>query len=166
MSDISPEEIKKIQAYADKYFEIDDRGTVTMNGRYITLAMREEYPDDDYIHLGGKPIRINGIIRILAGHEVCKVEAYVDFDKHADSTVACIGYSEKEQGWLGWSHRAAYIFKVGYKVHKDSLCTMSGWVPAYEAEHPERCFNLPVGFVCKTMDDCRKAAIAFAMAVA
>lgn len=166
MSDISPEEIKKIQEYADKYFVIDDKRRVTMNGRYITLADPKEFEGDKYIHLGGMPVRINGIMRILAEHEACKVEAYVDFDKHAESDVACIGYSEKEQGWLGWSHRAAYIFKVGYVVHKDSLCTMSGWVPAYEAEHPERCFNLPVGFVCKTMDDCRKAAIAFAMAVA
>lgn len=166
MSDIRPEEIKKIQEYADKYFEIDDKGRVTMNGRYITSAAFKEFEDDTYFHLGGKPVRITGIIRILAEHEACKVEAYVDFDKHAESDVACIGYSEKEKGWLGWSHRAAYIFKVGYKVHKDSLCTMSGWIPAYEAEHPERCFNLPVGFVCKTMDDCRKAAIAFAMAVA
>lgn len=165
MSHISPEEIKKIQEYADKYFEIDDKGHVNMNGRYITFAAFKELEDDDYIHLGGKSVCITGIIRILAGHEVCKVEAYVDFDKHADSTVACIGYSEKEKGWLGWSHRAAYIFNVGHKVCKDSVCTMSGWIPTYEAEHPERCFNLPVGFVCKTMDDCRKAAIAFAMAV-
>ena len=32
MSKISADEIKRIQAYADKHFKIDSKGIVTMNG--------------------------------------------------------------------------------------------------------------------------------------
>lgn len=165
MSKISADEIKRIQAYADKHFKIDSKGIVTMNGCYITQASIREYDGSKFFHLDGKPIQIDGEIRLLVEHNVSRVESYKDFDKHSDSRVACIGFSEDEQGWLGWSHRAAYIFKIGYVVHKDSLCATSGWVPEFEKEHPERCFNLPVGFTCKNLDDCRKAAIAFAMSV-
>lgn len=165
MSKISAREIKRIQDYADKHFKIDSKGIVTMNDCYITQACIREYDDCEFFHLDGKPIRIDGVIRVLVKHNVSRVESYKDFDTN-NSRVACIGFSNDEQGWLGWSHRAYNMFKVGYVVHKDSLCTSTGWVPEFAKEHPERCHNLPVGFKCKNLDDCRKAAIAFAMAVA
>lgn len=50
------------------------------------------------------------------------------------SDVCCIGYSPKEDGWCGWSHRAmSPIFKKGYRLPKDSfLCGMRvNWIPGY-----------------------------------
>lgn len=64
---------------------------------------------------------------------------------------ACIGYCEPESKWYGWSHRGMCGFGVGDKVDsEDHLC--SG--------------ELPVGYECKTLDDCKNCAIVYAKAVA
>lgn len=55
-----------------------------------------------------------------------------------------IGFSEKEQKWWGWSHRAIYGFEVGHKVKE-------GHMPLKM-----------VGFKAKNLADCKKLAIAFA----
>jgi len=64
-----------------------------------------------------------------------------------------IGFTEKGGGaWWGWSHRARYGFKIGYKVKKgDVVCFDNGGVES--------------GFECKTLDDCKKLAKIFADAV-
>ena len=86
----------------------------------------------------------------------------------ADSShkVCSIGFSEKEKKWYGWSHRAIHGFKIGDVVDsKDHLCATSGWTDDYLKEHPEEDLSLPVGFVARTIDDCKRMAIAFADAV-
>lgn len=62
-----------------------------------------------------------------------------------------IGFSEKEQKWYGWSHRAIYGFGVGHVV-EDGDCAVGT-------------DGIKVGFKCKTLDDCKKLAKAFAKSV-
>ena len=57
------------------------------------------------------------------------------------------------------------MYKVGHVVKEGDIVTKSGWIESYEKEHPERCFNVAPGFVCKTLDDCKRCAIAHAMAL-
>jgi hypothetical protein len=60
-----------------------------------------------------------------------------------------IGFSEKEQKWYGWSHRAIYGFKVGDGC-KAGDCHAA---------------TIKVGRTCKTLDDCKEFAKAFADSV-
>lgn len=83
------------------------------------------------------------------------------FNKHGivpekispSSKINQIGFSEKEQAWYGWSHRAIYGFKVGAKAGPGKI--------GYETLKQE---NGPLE--AKTLDDCKKMAIAFAKEIA
>ena len=55
-----------------------------------------------------------------------------------------IGFSKDEQKWYGFTHRGFGSFGIGFKVKPEYA------VAAY----------LPEGFECKTLEDCKKAAIA------
>lgn len=67
-------------------------------------------------------------------------------DKHS---VCSIGYSEKDEKYYGWSHRAIHGFKIGDKVKKGDVA----------AEY------LEIGFEAKTKEDTKEMAIAFAKGV-
>lgn len=82
-----------------------------------------------------------------------------------DSGICSIGFSEKEQKWYGWSHRAMYGFGIGYVVKKGSCCASPGVTEEWLRDHPEDDFSLPVGFKVKTLADAKRAAIAFADSV-
>ena len=71
-----------------------------------------------------------------------------------ESNVCSVGFSERDQKWYGWSHRARAGFGIGDKVKKGSTCTsaMTGW-------------SLPVGFKAKTLDDAYRMAAAHAESV-
>lgn len=72
-------------------------------------------------------------------------------DKHGiEKKGMGLGFSEKEQKWYGWSHRAVCGFKVGDKI--------------FEADYgdDETPFTKHGSKECKTLDDCKKAAKAFA----
>lgn len=79
------------------------------------------------------------------------------FDKHGidpqkiDSShnVDSIGWSEKEQKWYGWSHRAIYGFKIGDKSSQGKV----GYQTLKDKRWPTE---------AKTKEDCKKMAIAFA----
>ena len=58
-----------------------------------------------------------------------------------------VGFSEKEQKWYGWSHRAYHGFGIGDTAKE---CYPTG---------------TKKGNKCKTLEDCKKAAIAFANSV-
>ena len=118
--------------------------SLEMNGCYIGLANnigdRNGYP----IGLG---LYTQGFLpRLLFRYDISRVESYKDINKNEQSTVACIGFSESKQGWLGWSHRACFFFTIGYVVEEGSVCTETGWLDDYAKQHPEKCFNLPAGF--------------------
>ncbi len=70
--------------------------------------------------------------------------------RDSTTSVCSIGFSEEEQKWYGWSHRAMYGFGVGDVVKEGQL----------PAEY------LPVGFKAETLQDARKMAEAFARSVA
>ena len=83
-------------------------------------------------------------------------------EKIAPDHCSCtIGFCEKEQKWYGWSHRAICGFGIGYEVKEGSLCATSGWTQEYLDKHPEEDKRMPVGFIAKTLDDCKRLAIAF-----
>lgn len=79
--------------------------------------------------------------------------------------VCSIGFCERERKWYGWSHRAIYGFKIGDVAKEGDCVCSSGWLDDYLAEHPEKDLSLPVGFEAKTLDDCKRMAIAFAESV-
>ena len=62
-----------------------------------------------------------------------------------------IGFSEKEQAWYGFSHRAIHGFKIGDKC-KGDLGLGDG-------------YTFKEGDVLKTLDDCKQRAIDYADAV-
>lgn len=63
-----------------------------------------------------------------------------------------IGFSEKEQKWYGWSHRAFSGFKVGDKCKKGQ-CGVGDE------------YTFKDGDVLKTLDDCKQRALDFANSV-
>ncbi len=75
-------------------------------------------------------------------------------DKHGIKTGggaehrATIGFSEKEQKWYGWSHRAIYGFSVGDKIKKGDIV-----------------YDTLGETTLKTLDECKNAAIEFSKAV-
>ena len=79
--------------------------------------------------------------------------------------VPSIGFSESEQKWYGWSHRAVYGFGLGYVAAEGDSCTTSGFIEEYAKAHPELDLSVPVGFEVVTLDDAKRVAIAFAESV-
>lgn len=87
-------------------------------------------------------------------------------EKRSEKHQTCsIGFSEREQKWYGWSHRACYGFSIGDIVCEGDCVTTSGWTDEYLLEHPEEYIGLPVGFEAKTLEDCKLLAMAFADSV-
>lgn len=83
------------------------------------------------------------------------------FDKHGivpekispTHSVESIGWSEKEERYYGWSHRAIYGFKVGHKSGPGKV----GYQTLKDKGWP---------IEAKTKEDCKKMAIAFAEEIA
>jgi hypothetical protein len=59
-----------------------------------------------------------------------------------------IGFNPEDKKWFGWSHRAICGFGIGHVVKKGQSRD-----------------SIPVGFKCKTLDDCKKVASDFAASV-
>lgn len=78
---------------------------------------------------------------------------------HPENKVCSIGKSYTDGKWYGWSHRAIHGFQIG------DICTESGWIPEYLAEHPEKDMRVPVGFEAKIDEDAKRMAVAFAESV-
>lgn len=129
------------------------QGTWADHGMEPTPMKWAETPDGSYIGNSRRAFRLcqkRGIKPELAdpGDNVCS-----------------IGFSEREQKWYGWSHRAMWGFGIGDVAEEGDCCTESGFVPEYAAEHPELDKTVPVGFEAKTLDDAKRMAIAFAESV-
>lgn len=75
-----------------------------------------------------------------------------DIKKSKNIHNAPIGFSEKEQKWYGWSHRAIHGFKVGDKCKDGDLGVGDG-------------YTFKAGDVLKTLDDCKQRAKDFAKSV-
>lgn len=74
--------------------------------------------------------------------------------KTPDSTVCSVGYSEKDNKWYGWSHRALIGFKIGDKLFEDTF----GDDKTPYIEHGEK--------TIETLEQARESAIRFADSVA
>lgn len=93
----------------------------------------------------------DSIMTLLASHEVTKLGCYKDFASES-TDVACFGFSETEQKWYGWSHRAFIGFGIGYVAKRGDVAVEYG--------------NIPDGFEAKTLDDAKECAITFASYIA
>jgi len=108
--------------FFDENFKIKNNAYVDKTtGAYVTSA-----PSDD------KP---TGTMKFFAKHGISNVYG------------GSIGFSEKEQKWYGWSHRAIYGFGIGSKVKKGD-CGYKG-----------------KAWTAKTLDDAKQMAKDFADAV-
>lgn len=63
-----------------------------------------------------------------------------------------LGFSEKEQKYYGWSHRAIYGFGIGYECKKGHC----GYEEMIKQGHKLK---------CDTLEDCKQAAIDFAKSI-
>ena len=79
------------------------------------------------------------------------------FDEHGierpkDIHKIPIGFSEQEQKWYGWSHRAIHGFKIGDKCKEGDLGVGDE-------------YTFKQGDILKTLDDCKQRAKDFAKSV-
>jgi len=107
----------------------------------------------------------DGYIGLLKDADKLAERGIVPQRSHPDHNVCSIGFCDREQAWYGWSHRATYGFTVGYVAAEGDLVTTTGYIESYILEHPEKDRSVPVGFECKTLEDCKRCAIAFADSV-
>ena len=98
-------------------------------------------------------------------HRLCAQRGIAPEKSNPAHSVCSIGFSEREQKWYGWSHRALFGFGIGYTAEQGSLPTESGYIDGYLEEHPELDRRVPVGFKVETLDDARRVAVAFAGSV-
>ncbi len=121
------------------------------------FVMRSAWtPDGHYI---GSPVIAHRLVKKIGIKPELRTGPR---EEHCGGHVCSIGFCEQDQKWYGWSHRALFGFDIGYEVFAGTACASSGWTDEYLAEHPEEDLSLPVGFVAKTLEDCRRLAIAFA----
>ena len=94
---------------------------------------------------------------------------YMLTDEIVDRKLTCaLGFDPERQKWVGWSHRATAAFGVGHIVEGGDCGARSRIWSVHDGPQPPPSFDLrvPVGFECKTLDDARWCAIAFADSVA
>lgn len=96
-----------------------------------------------------------------------KVAAGVEcaFDAIARKSACAVGYDPEKKAWVGWSHRAACVFKIGHVVEEGNCEASSGYDQRYIEKHPEMDLSVPVGFEVVTVEDSKRCAIAFAESV-
>lgn len=144
-----PTEVIKVRRYRAGYEVRTERYTDPEE-----FLMKSAYtPSGDYI---GNP---------KMAYRLCKVRGIRPEKSDPRANVCSIGFCGKEQKWYGWSHRAIYGFGIGDTVKEGDCCASSGWTEDYLKEHPEKDRSLPVGFVARTLEDCKLMAIAFADSV-
>jgi len=101
----------------------------------------------------------------LMAYRLCKMRGIIPEKSDPSHNICSIGFCMKERKWYGWSHRAISGFGIGDKVAEGDCCASSGLTEEYLKEHPEENTALPVGFIAKNLDDCKKMAMAFAESV-
>ena len=87
---------------------------------------------------------------------------YPELAKSSDY-VCSIGFSAKDDKWYGWSHRAVCGFAIGDIIDKEHVMAYDDVEGA--GATLAKFGKMPVGFKCKTFNDCKKCAIAFAKSV-
>lgn len=82
-------------------------------------------------------------------YRLCQKRGIKPEKANPSHTVCSVGFSQKEQAWYGWSHRAIYGFKIGHTIQWGHVCQD----------------KFGIGYVAKTLDDCKALAIEFAESV-
>jgi len=130
---------------------------------------KEEYSNEDF---GGKGTLIMEMAYTPSGDFIGNpkdakflVEKLGISPEKADPShsICSIGWAELSQKFFGWSHRAIHGFKIGDVVKEGDLTAIPKGVSLDDS--PDVRYGLPVGFVAKTKEDCRRMAIAFARSV-
>ena len=80
---------------------------IYMDGCYLTASC-------EYETIISNP----SVIDLLISAQINKVESIYSTE------VACVGFSEKNQKWVGWSHRGACSFGIGSEVKKGDVAYM------------------------------------------
>ena len=96
---------------------------------------------------------------------LCKKKGIIPVKAKRTHNVCSIGFNPENKKWYGWSHRAINGFSIGDIVKKGDCCNEPGVTEEYLKKHPEADISLPVGFIAKTEEDCKRMAIAFAESV-
>ncbi len=118
------------------------------------FEMKSAYtPSGDYI---GGPER---------GYRLCKKRGIRPEKASPSDNVCSIGFSERDQKWYGWSHRAIYGFEIGSVAKEGDCVTTSGSIDEHLVDHPEADLTVPIGFEARTLGDAKRMAIAFADSV-
>lgn len=126
---------------------------VTMDGCYVTTLFSGERPEDDP---RVKWLYDKGIVQVFASK---------DFSEAFTGDVACVGFNEADREYYGWSHRGWNKFGIGHVTKEGDCQCYSGYVPGYLEEHPELDFRIKPGFVCRTLEDCKRVAFAYAESI-
>ena len=85
-----------------------------------------------------------------------------DIQTYNHNQTCSIGFNDLKKKWYGWSHRAICGFEIGHVVEAGNIEA----TPDFDNNPIAFIFNIPVGFKCETLEDCKKCAINFAAAVA
>ena len=96
---------------------------------------------------------------------LCEKRGIAPIASKPGHNVCSIGWSEKEQKWFGWSHRAIGGFGIGSELLDGNSATTTGYAAWYNQENPQACRRLPVGFKAETLYQAKLMAIAFADSV-
>lgn len=108
--------------------------------------------EDNFYNREGVYVGNSDFVKILADKQISPEKAQPSHE------VCSIGFSNKDQKWYGWSHRAMYGFEVGHKCKKGD-CGVADGNRYGGVDYPKP------GFICKDLEDCKKCAIAFADSV-
>lgn len=150
MSDVK--KVMRVRAYKAGY--IVEHALISGVGGAPDFAMQVALtPSGDYIGTS------------LQAYRLCYKYGIKPEKADPSDQVCSIGWSEKNQMWYGWSHRAIHGFKVGDAVSEGDCTASSGVTEEYLKEHPEADKSLPVGFTAHTLEDAKRMAIAFADSV-
>lgn len=124
---------------------------------YGAYEVRVEEWDSSFVLDGGKTMKMTSAYSTYDGSYIGDPKTAKSLVKHnkisrfesmIGGTVSCVGFSEDNQKWYGWSHRAIRGFGVG-----DKSC------------EPTPSGNESKGETAKTLEDAKKFAIAFADSV-
>ena len=129
------------------------------------LISGKEYGSKDVILKSAYNLNNNYIGDSKWAYRCCKLKGIKPELRTKDSKTCSVGFSEKDNKWYGWSHRAICGFQIGDIVKKGDCYASSGFTEEYIKEHPEEDVSLPIGFKAKNLNDCKKMAIAFAESV-
>jgi len=156
-------EVINVRRYQAGYEIRTEKLTEEESGCQRGLVIKSAYTIPEGYYIGNSKVAYRLIVK--RGIKPEPIQPANEEANGGRGQTCCIGFSEREQRWFGWSHRAICGFGVGDVVQEGDCTASSGWTDEWLAEHPEDDLSLPVGFEAKTLEDAKRMAIAFAESV-